>query len=311
MNKNIKITVLNQDTGERLDSLIHSKAPELSRAAIQRLIKNGDIKVNSALSKMSHKVKAGEIITGTLPELDELSAIPEEIPINIKYEDKDLLVIDKSAGMVVHPAAGNYTGTLVNALLHHCKDLSGIGGKLRPGIVHRLDKDTSGLMIVAKNDLAHINLSKQLKDKSLTRKYFAIIHGTPPQDEGKIDKMIGRSRTDRKKMAVVKEGGREAITFYKVIERFKSHALLELTLKTGRTHQIRVHLKSIKCPVIGDSVYGKGFAESEQSLGIKIKRQALHSHFLRFIHPRTGKSFEFDSPMPDDMNDVLQILRKK
>ncbi|RMF94310.1 MAG: RluA family pseudouridine synthase [Candidatus Schekmanbacteria bacterium] len=309
MEKKIKIEVGVEDRGERIDSFLSRKLPELTRSSIQRLIKNGKITIQDTHLKAGQKLKGGEEIEIFIPPPSKPSISAEKIPLDIVYEDSDLIVINKPAGMVVHPAAGNYSGTLVNALLYHCKDLSGIGGEARPGIVHRLDKDTSGLLVAAKNDKSHLALSKQLKSRALTRKYLAITRGIPRQFSGKIDAPIGRSPKHRKKMAVLEEGGRQALTYYKVIEKFPNYALLELSLKTGRTHQIRVHLKSINCPVLGDKTYGHGITEKERRKGIILKRQALHAAFIKFIHPSSKKEIELSAPLPKDMEETLKIMR--
>ena len=298
------------DSGKRLDVFLHEKLPEHSRSFLQRLIKDSTVLVNSKTAKMSHKVTAGENIAVLIPEPKPASPKPENIPLKIIYEDSDLLVIDKPSGMVVHPAAGNYSGTLVNALLYHCKDLSGIGGVLRPGIVHRLDKETSGLMVVAKNDKAHIFLSSQLKERTLTREYFAIVKGILPLNYGEIAKPLGRHISDRKKMSVNTKKGREALTKYYVVERFKKHSLVKVALQTGRTHQIRVHFQDLGFPLLGDRIYGGRLTEEEKNLGIKIPRQALHARHIKFIHPATKELMEFKSKLPEDIEEVLKVLRR-
>jgi len=310
MEKRFIIKVKEENKSERIDTFLCRKLPALTRSAIQRLIKERNITINFSSVKTSQKLKGGEEINVLIPLPSNSSANPENIPLEIIYEDSDLIVINKPAGMVVHPAAGNYSGTLVNALLYHCTDLSGIGGEIRPGIVHRLDKDTSGLIVAAKNDRSHLALSKQLKSRTLTRIYKAITRGIPRRSSGRIDAPIGRNPIRRKKMTIVKEGGREAVTYFRVLEHFNGYALVELNLKTGRTHQIRVHLKSINCPILGDSTYGRGITEKERRKGLTLKRQALHAATIKFIHPGKGEEMELSSPLPQDMEDTLNILKK-
>jgi 23S rRNA pseudouridine1911/1915/1917 synthase len=241
-----------------------------------------------------------------LPEPEPLEAFPEDIPIDVVYEDSDVIVINKPRGMVVHPAAGHPNGTVVNALLHHCKDLSGINGVMRPGIVHRIDKDTSGLLMVAKNDLAHASLAEQLKEHTVTRKYSALVYGVMQHDKGTIDAPIGRANHDRKLYVVTEKNSKHAVTHFAVSERFDEYTLLELKLETGRTHQIRVHMKYISHPLVGDPVYG---GKSGRTLG--MKGQALHAEVLGFNHPRTGEYLEFSVPIPEDMEHSLSILRTR
>ncbi len=309
MEKQFTVRIKAENKGERIDSILCKKLTALTRSAIQRLMREGNITIDSLPVKPSQKLKGGEMISVIIPAPSEISTKAEDIPLEIVYEDSDLLVIDKPAGMVVHPAAGNYSGTLVNALLHHCKDLSGIGGEIRPGIVHRLDKDTSGLIVAAKNDSAHISLSKQLKSRALTRIYKALTRGIPRRMSGIIDASIGRNPLHRKKMAVLKEGGREAVTHYRVEEKFAGYALIELSLKTGRTHQIRVHLKSVNCPLLGDATYGHGITEKEKRMGLRLGRQALHAETIKFIHPAKGEEMEFHSPLPQDMKHAIEVLK--
>ena len=308
--KKFSISISKSDSGKRLDIFLHEKLPEYSRSFIKKLIKDSAVLVNSKPAKTSHKVTTCESITLLIPELKPIAPLAENIPLKILYEDSDLLVIDKPAGMVVHPAAGNYSGTLVNALLYHCKDLSGIGGELRPGIVHRLDKETSGLMVVAKNDKAHMSLSSQLQNRTLTRIYLAIVKKVLPMESGEIRKPLGRHISDRKKFSVRTRKGREAITHFEVVERFKNHTLVKVKLQTGRTHQIRVHFQDLGYPVLGDKVYGGTLTNEEKDLGIKISGQVLHAQFLKFIHPETGRLMEFKSNPPEDFEEVLEILRK-
>ncbi|MHC1718466.1 MAG: RluA family pseudouridine synthase [Acidaminococcaceae bacterium] len=291
-----------EDVGKRADVFLAEKL-NLSRANVQKMMEAERITVGSKLVKANHKVKDGELFVVRYQEAVPLELIAENIPIDILYEDQDVIVINKARGMVVHPAAGNYTGTLVNALLYHCKNLSGINGVIRPGIVHRLDKDTSGVMIVAKNDVAHTSLSEQIQSKSAKRSYLVVVRGNVKQDNGRIETLIGRDSKDRKKMAVVSKNGREAITEYEVLERFGRFTLLQCRLLTGRTHQIRVHLEYLGYPVVGDPKY------SPQKIPFAINGQALHSYELTFKHPRTGEEMSFTAPIPEDMNKIITRLR--
>lgn len=299
--------------GSRIDSYLAGSRPELglSRSRIQELIREGLITVEGKPVKPHHKLSGSETVEITIPDLKPLDVLPADIPISVLYEDADLIVVDKPAGMVVHPAPGNREGTLVNALLHHCKDLSGIGGVERPGIVHRLDKDTSGAMIAAKNDQAHRNLSSQLKSRKIRKVYWAVVRGRMIKDAARIEAPIGRHERQRKKMTTHAPRGREALTLYDVQERFEDCTLLKLELKTGRTHQIRVHLSSIHHPIVGDPVYGgkhfrKVFRNGEER---SAKRQMLHSGLIGFVHPRTGEYMEFRSELPPDMQEVIEFLR--
>lgn len=315
-----QIRTSEKDKGKRLDLFLVEKNLGLSRSRIQKLIKEGKILVQDKYVKSHYKIKGKEKISIQIPPAEKLSLEPQEIPLDIVYEDKDLLVVNKPSGMVVHPAAGNYSGTLVNALLFHCKDLSGINGILRPGIVHRLDKNTSGLLAVAKNDLAHNGIASQLKERTLFREYAAFCWGNLPKDKGVIETLINRSIKDRKKMSVVKQKGREAITEYEVLERFALGDYLRIKLKTGRTHQIRVHFSYLNHPLMGDPEYGgrkKRLGMIKQSLkGLAnkvlkmINRQALHAKKIGFVHPRTEKYMEFESDLPDDLSNLLEFLRK-
>ena len=306
------------EEGQRLDLFLSRCCPLFSRRRIQVLIKDGHVLVNDAKARPSYPVSAGDRIRLDPPPPQRLSVEPENIPIDILYQDDDLLVLDKGAGMAVHPAPGSWDGTLVNALLYHCSDLSGINGLLRPGIVHRLDKDTTGLMVVAKNDGAHRGLAAQLESRSVERCYAALAWGHPRQDRGRIDAAIGRNPRDRKKMAVVEEG-RAAVTHFEVVERYAFLCLLDLRLETGRTHQIRVHLQHEGHPVFGDPLYGgvnrirgiKGeFRRRAKELQEMIHRQALHARTLRFEHPRSSVPMEFTAELPADFSRLLEALRQ-
>ncbi|VAX15139.1 Ribosomal large subunit pseudouridine synthase D [hydrothermal vent metagenome] len=288
--------------GERVDVFVASQTSGLSRSRIQKLLTLGHIKVNGKTARASRKLKSGDEVSVTVPEPEPLDMAAEKIALDIVYEDDHIIVINKEAGMVVHPSAGHRSGSLVNALLGHGSKLSGIGGVARPGIVHRLDKETSGLMVVAKSDAAHQSLSDQLKDRSLTRVYIAVVRGTPKRYQGIIETNIGRHKIHRKKMAVLKEGGKKAVTSYKVIEPLKGGSLVEVKLGTGRTHQIRVHLKSIHCPVMGDKTYGPKNVKS-----YLIGRQALHAWKLVLIHPKDGRELNFTAPPPED---IVALIRK-
>ena len=290
----------------RIDKILPEKLKDHSRSFFQKLLKDGLVRVNGAVVKSNYKVCCGDVIELEIPEPDSLDIKPEDIPLNIIYEDEDLLVIDKPKDMVVHPAAGHSSGTLVNAVLYHCGDsLSGINGVLRPGIVHRIDKDTTGALLVCKNDMAHQALAEQLKEHSITRRYRAVVSGNIKEESGTMDAPIGRDPKDRKKMAVVRSGGKEAVTHYKVLEHFKKAAYVECVLETGRTHQIRVHMSSIGHPLLGDTVYGPA------ANPYHLQGQALHAMVLGFIHPRTGEYMEFTSPLPDYFEELLIRLRKE
>lgn len=289
------------DAGARIDMCLAAKLG-VSRSNMQKLLEEGRVKRGDKVLKANYKVREGEVYTVDIPEPEPIEAVPEDIPLDIIYEDDDVVVLNKARGMVVHPAPGNYTGTLVNALLYHCKNLSGINSAIRPGIVHRLDKDTSGIMIVAKNDAAHIALSQQIQSKTAVRTYLAVVRGNIKTDSGTIETQIARDKNDRKKMAVVKEGGREAITDYEVLERFGKYTLVRCKLRTGRTHQIRVHMEYLGYPLVGDPKY------SPMKTPFAIKGQALHSHTLEFTHPRTGGRMKFEAPLPEDMHKIITRL---
>lgn len=292
--------------GERLDVAVTKLAPELTRARIQKLIAAGLILVNNAARKANYRLRGAEVITVSIPEAKPSPLQAQSIPLEILYEDSELLVVNKPKGMVVHPAAGHAEGTLVNALLYHCQDLSGIGGETRPGIVHRLDKDTSGLLVVAKNDRAHLQLSRQFKAHNVTREYVAIVHGRLAAAEGTIDAAIARHPQERKKMAVTKRGqGRRAVTHFKVLQRFKEYTYVALRLETGRTHQIRVHLAAVGHPVVGDPVYGY------KKQRFNLRGQALHARLLGFNHPLTGQYLEFSAEPPQEFQALLNSLYRQ
>jgi 23S rRNA pseudouridine1911/1915/1917 synthase len=299
-----------EQVGERLDSYLSSVA-EMTRSAAAKAIEGGLVLVNGAPSQKKYAVKVGDEISFEPSEPEEYDVEPENIPLDIVYEDDMIIVINKPSGMVVHPAPGNYSGTLVNALLYHCKDsLSGVGGVMRPGIVHRIDKDTSGLLVVAKCDKAHIALSEELKYHGITREYRALCIGGFKDDGGIVDYPIGRHPKDRKKMAVVKDGsGREAVTHYRVLERFGGVSYLALELETGRTHQIRVHMSYKGHPLLGDEVYGASKCRFEERHPRLFDGQALHATRLTLTHPETGERMSFDAPLPDNFQKALELLR--
>lgn len=288
----------------RLDVFLSGKLENISRSQIKNLITSGNVLINGAAEKAGAKLKCGDIVEITVPEARPAEAQPEDIPLEIVFEDADIVIVNKPQGMVVHPAPGNPDGTLVNALLHHIKDLSGIGGELRPGIVHRLDKDTSGLMMAAKNDAAHTALAKMLAERKIGKTYTALVYGNIKEDDGEIITLIDRDKKDRKKMAVANTG-REAVSKYRIIERFGDYTLLEIDILTGRTHQIRVHLKHIGHPVVGDTVYSK------HKSPFKTNGQLLHASRLVFLHPSTGEEMEFCAPLPGYFSNVLAILQRK
>jgi 23S rRNA pseudouridine1911/1915/1917 synthase len=290
-----------ESAGKRLDVYTAGEC-RLSRSYAQKLIANGDITVNGAVTRAGHRLEAGDRIAADIPPPAPVSVVPEEIPLKVVYEDSDIIVVDKPAGMLVHPAAGRYTGTLVNAILARCPDLGGIDGSLRPGIVHRLDKDTSGLMVVAKNDRAHNMLSRQIKDRRIKKVYIALVAGHLTPERGAVEAPVGRHPHDRKRMAVV-SGGRESLTRYRVIEYLKGHTLLEVVPETGRTHQIRVHLSAIGHHVFGDPVYGKRSP--------LLKRQFLHAARLGFRLPSSGEYVEFESELPADLTEALAHLERE
>ncbi|WP_442603791.1 RluA family pseudouridine synthase [Paenibacillus sp. KN14-4R] len=293
-------------SGERIDKFLTESLDDVSRTQVQQWVKDGCIRVNRSVVKPNYKLVTGDVLTLVVPESKESEIGPEDIPIEVVYEDGDVIVVNKPRGMVVHPAAGHPNGTLVNALLYHCKDLSGINGVMRPGIVHRIDKDTSGLLMAAKNDLSHSSLADQLKAHSVNRKYLAIVHGDVAHEQGTIDAPIGRDPYDRKLYTVTDKNAKHAVTHFSVIERFGDCTLVELKLETGRTHQIRVHMKFIGHPLVGDPAYG-GRNKNITMVG----GQALHAALLGFVHPRTEKYHEFEAPLPADMEQLLHNLRNR
>jgi len=305
--KNIPITIPCSHSGQRLDKALAMLLPELSRTRVQQLLEQGSImREEKVVKDASHKVQEGESYTLFIDEPEESHIGAVEMPLDIIFEDTDMLVINKPAGMTVHPAVGHWNDTLVNGLLAHCGDsLSGIGGVIRPGIVHRIDKDTSGLLVVAKHDTAHRHLANQIENRSLKRGYVAVVKGLPKPMAGKIDANIDRSPINRQKMAVVKTGGKRAVTYYKTQEVFKDTALVRCSLETGRTHQIRVHLSHIGYPIIGDAIYGR------KSKAHDFPRQALHAEKLTLLHPMTEEVMEFSAPMPQDMLELIASMRRE
>ena len=306
MNNMEPVVFTAEEKGQRLDVFAVERFPELSRSHVQKLIEQGNVLVDGTVRKANYKLRGGEAVQVTVPQAEPISVEPEDIPLDILYEDKDIIVVNKARGMVVHPASGVYSGTLVNALLYHCRDLSGINGEIRPGIVHRLDKDTSGVMVCAKNDTAHLDLAEQIRTKTAHRTYWAIVHGNIKEEAGIIKGDIGRHPTDRKKMAIVRENGKPAVTHFKVLERFGEYTLVECQLETGRTHQIRVHMTSIGHPLINDPKYGP-----KKSSPFAINGQALHSLQLTLTHPVTKEEMTFTAPIPTDMEKILTGLRNK
>ena len=294
-----------EHSGIRIDRFLSEQLPEHSRSYIQKLIKDGQVSIGGKAVKSNYKIAGTEEISLLVPDQVLPDILPEDIPLDILYEDQDLIVVNKPKGMVVHPADGHYSGTLVNALMYHCKDdLSGINGVMRPGIVHRIDRNTTGSLLVCKNDFAHNAIAEQLKVHSITRKYRAIVHGNLKNDQGTVDAPIGRHPIDRKKMAIEPRNGRDAITHYRVLERFGNYTYIECQLETGRTHQIRVHMSSIHHPIVGDDVYGPAKCPFSGLQG-----QTLHAQVLGFIHPRTGEYMEFSAPLPEYFENLLTKLR--
>ena len=298
-----EIDVLESQEGIRIDKFLSEELPELSRSYIQKLIKEDEITVNGKKIKANYKVNENDLVTINQPELKEPDIVAENIPLDILYEDSDILIVNKPKGMVVHPSAGHYSGTLVNALMYYCKDdLSGINGVMRPGIVHRIDMDTTGSLLVCKNDYAHQNLAEQLKVHSIRRVYHAIVHGVIKEDEGTIEAPIGRHPIERKKMSINHKNGKEAVTHYKVLQRFRNYTYIQCQLETGRTHQIRVHMASLGHPLVGDAVYGPA------KCPFKLQGQTLHAKIIGITHPRTGIYLEADAPLPEYFTSLLKKL---
>lgn len=319
MEENLEFYFEPGQASERLDRFLARSLAELSRSQLKKLVDDQLVTVDGQRVKAGSKLRGGETIAVTIPEADPVEAIAEDLPLEILYEDSDLIVVNKAAGMVVHPACGHASGTLVNALLFHCHDLSGIGGELRPGIVHRLDKDTSGVMVATKNDLTHNHLAAQFKAHTIQRRYLALVHGQVEKNRGTVDAEIGRHPTQRKKMSTHTRSGRRAVTHWKVLRRYDADrmTLMEMRLETGRTHQIRVHLSEMNLPLIGDPLYGnRSRANAINDLEVRqmvqrMSRQALHARLLGFIHPRSGKYLQFTSPLPDDLSTIVSFLDDK
>ena len=294
-----------EQEGERLDKFLSIIYPEFSRAFFQKLIKSKQVSVNETPQKASYCVKIDDIVTVEIPDAVETTIEPENIPLDILYEDDDVLIVNKPKGMVVHPSAGHYSGTLVNAIMYHCKDtLSGINGEIRPGIVHRIDMDTTGSLIVCKNDEAHVNIAQQIKEHSVNRIYVGIVCGNVKEDSGTVEGAIGRHPIERKKMAINEKNGKPAITHYKVLERFKNYTYMQFKLETGRTHQIRVHMASIGHPLLGDTLYSSGHLPFKHLQG-----QCLHAKTIGFIHPKTGEYMEYSAPLPEYFEKLLCLLK--
>lgn len=299
-----EIRISGTGAGVRIDKWIAETLEDLSRSRIQQLLKEEHIFVNGKSVKANYKVAEGDLIEIDVPEATEPDIVAENIPLDILYEDDDILIVNKPKGMVVHPAAGHYTGTLVNAIMYHCKDcLSGINGVMRPGIVHRIDMDTTGSLIVCKNDQAHQNVALQLKEHSFKRIYHAIVHGVIKEDSGTVNAPIGRHPIDRKKMSIACKNGKPAVTHYRVLKRFEKFTYVECELETGRTHQIRVHMTSIHHPLLGDAVYGPGKSP------MHLQGQTLHAKVLGIVHPRTGEYLEVEAPLPEYFQDLLKKLK--
>ena len=299
--------VMEEQEGERLDKFLSIIYPDTSRSFFQKLIKDSGILVNDKVEKASYRMSFDDIVTIHFPDAVETTIEPENIPLDILYEDEDLLIVNKPKGMVVHPSAGHFSGTLVNAIMYHCKDsLSGINGEIRPGIVHRIDMDTTGSLIVCKNDNSHVNIAEQIKVHSVNRIYEGIVYGNVKEDEGTIEGAIGRHPIDRKKMAINEKNGKPAITHYKVLERFGNYTYMQFKLETGRTHQIRVHMSSIGHPLLGDSLYSSGKSNFKNLCG-----QTLHAKTIGFIHPSKGEYMEFQAPLPEYFEKLLSQLKIK
>lgn len=298
-----EVFVTEETAGDRIDRFLSEQFRELSRSFLQKLLKAGDVLVDGKPVKASFKVSEGELISFEVPEAVEPEILGEDIPLDILYEDSDVILVNKPKGMVVHPAAGHYTGTLVNALMYHCReDLSGINGVLRPGIVHRIDMDTTGVIIACKNDHSHNSIAAQLKEHTITRRYQAIVHGVIKEEEGTVDAPVGRHPQERKKMCVNEKNGKQAITHYRVLGRFRNFTHIQCRLETGRTHQIRVHMAFLGHPLLGDVLYGPG------KCPYQLQGQTLHAGVLGFVHPRSGEYLEFSAPLPEYFQKLLSIL---
>ena len=301
-----RIQITDEESGERIDALLSRKFPALSRSLIQKCMEAGTVTVNGKSVKKNARANAGDEIVFAFPETETLPVEPQNIPLDVVYEDEDIIIVNKTRGMVVHPAPGHPDGTLVNALLYRCGDsLSGIGGVQRPGIVHRIDKDTSGLLAVAKNDFAHQGLSAQLSDHSLCREYVAVVNGNFREESGVVDRPIGRHPVDRKRMAVTEKNSKRAVTHWEVLENYRGYSMVLCRLETGRTHQIRVHMASIGHPLLGDGLYGAKCPDKG------LEGQCLHARRLCLIHPRTGEALQFEAPLPDYFNEILARLGPK
>jgi len=303
MNEKIKIVIPEDNDGDRLDTAVSDNLTDISRARCQKLIKDGAVWLNGKIEKASKTVREGDVAEVLIPELKPVELLPQDIPLDIVWQDENMAVINKQQGLTVHPANGVYTDTLVNALLYHIKDLSGINGDIRPGIVHRLDKDTSGLMVVAKNDVAHRSLAEQISTKTCRRIYYALVEGVVKNDTGFVEKPIGRSKSDRKKMGIVPDG-KYAKTFYTVVERYEKNTLMKFELTTGRTHQIRVHTQYLGHPVVGDKTYGY------KNQRFDLAGQLLHSKEIKFVHPTSGEQMHFECDLPDYFANVLSKLKR-
>ena len=300
-------TVEKEESGIRIDRYLAEKDSGLSRAFLQKLLKEGQITVGEKAAKSNYKVRENDRIHLEIPDSSEPDIVPEDIPLDILYEDDDVLIVNKPKGMVVHPSAGHYSGTLVNAIMYHCKDsLSGINGQIRPGIVHRIDMDTTGSLIVCKNDESHVNIAEQIKEHTVNRIYVGIVCGNVTEDEGTIEGAIGRHPVDRKKMAVNEKNGKPAITHYKVLERFGNYTYMQFQLETGRTHQIRVHMASIGHPLLGDTLYSSGSSPFKHLQG-----QTLHAKTIGFVHPKSGEYMEFSAPLPEYFDNLLKLLKSR
>lgn len=302
----VNLTSEETGVGERLDVALTQRGVGPSRAAVQKLIEQGHVLINGIPARAGHKIRAGDRIEAEIPPPTSIDVEPEALSLDILFEDQDVVVINKPRGMAVHPGAGLLKGTLVNALLAHCRDLSGIGGKIRPGIVHRLDKDTTGVLVVAKNDTSHLSLAQQIKDRTVTRRYLALVHGEVREESGTMDTPFGRHPVERHRMAVLPHGGRRAVTHFTLLERLSRYSLLDVRLETGRTHQIRVHMAHMGHPIVGDPVYGRRRAREKGEL--ELEGQALHARLLGFLHPRSGAYMEFAAPPPDDFRRALEKL---